>query len=64
MSLWQKLFGGGKSEPADHEVAGGHRGGEFTEREPPYGISSMADARGRGPRIPCSRPGSVPTPVR
>jgi hypothetical protein len=38
MSLWQKLFGGGKSEPTDDGVAGGSSGGEVGGDDLPYGI--------------------------
>jgi hypothetical protein len=49
MSLWQKLFGGRESEPADHGVADSHPGGEVAEPEPPYGIGRRPMPGGEDP---------------
>jgi hypothetical protein len=46
MSLWQKLFGGGQSEPADHGVAGGNPRGEGSEHELPYHLGQRPGPEG------------------
>jgi hypothetical protein len=70
MSLWHKLFGGGKSEPIDDWVAGGSSGGEVGGDDLPYGIGQRPMPEGEDldvllpPRVGSYTREPVKTPAR